>query len=67
MATQQPTAAFGRELCGLHADVPHAGWGGKWANSTEVATGMVVKFDRGVIYIRYTSGSMLVPWAMGGP
>ena len=46
MATQQPTAAFGRELCGLHADVPHAGWGGKWASSTEVATGMVVKFNR---------------------
>ena len=68
MATQQPTAAFGRELCGLHADVPHAGWGGKWASSTEVATGMVVKFNRDVIYIRFLptaeTDDLRVSWAV---
>jgi hypothetical protein len=68
MATQQPTAAFGRELCGLHADVPHAGWGGKWASSTEVATGMVVKFNRDVINIRFLpiaeTDDLRVSWAV---
>ena len=52
MATQQPTA----------------GWGGKWASSTEVATGMVVKFNCDVIYIRFLptaeTDDLRVSWAV---
>ena len=53
MASQERTPTFGRQLRGLHADVPYAGWGGQWARSTRKATGMIVNFDRHVFTIRF--------------
>ena len=41
MASHERTPSFGRQLRGLHADVP------------QKATGMVVKFDRHVFTIRF--------------
>ena len=55
MATQARTTDFGRALCGLHAELPYAGWGGEDAHSTQIATGMVVKYDArdGLFDIRF--------------
>lgn len=45
LATQARTTDFGRALCGLHAELPYAGWGGEHVHSTQIARGMVIKYD----------------------
>ena len=45
MASQERTLDFGRALCGLRVELPYAGWGGEYAQSTQVAMGMVIKYD----------------------
>ena len=45
LASQERTLDFGRALCGLRVELPYAGWGGEYAQSTQVAMGMVIKYD----------------------
>ena len=45
MASHERSLDFGRALCGLRVELPYAGWGGEYALSTQVAMGVVIKYD----------------------